>query len=141
MVSLKEPEITMRTQIELKKKFLAKEVQDHFAELPHMEITRCYLAFDKHGVELRLCKLGEARLLPLKIQQRDIRLEREIKLIQELRPASKRRCLRKLRNWMPHDGITVQIDVYKSHTSGTTLNEIAFPETGTSRFSQARLAR
>jgi len=122
----------MSTKIEIEKKFLVKELPDHFAELSHVNIVQGYLAFDERGVEVRLRKVGEVRLLALKIQQGDTRVEREIELsddqFNELWPATKGRRLHKLRYCMPHDGLTVEIDVYKGHASGITVAEIEFPD-------------
>jgi adenylate cyclase len=122
----------MSTQIEIERKFLVKELPGNFAELPHIEITQGYLAFDERGVEVRLRKAGEVRLLALKIQHGDMRVEREIKLtddqFDELWPATKGRRLSKVRYRMPHDGLTVEIDVYEDLASGITVAEIEFPD-------------
>jgi CYTH domain-containing protein len=109
-----------------------KSLENHFAELPHVKITQGYLAFDERGVEVRLRKVCEARLLVLTLQHGDMRVEREIKLtdaqFDELWPATKGRRLRKARYWMPHDGLTVEIDVYKGHASRIKVAAIEFPD-------------
>ena len=122
-----------------------KSLENHFAELPHEKITQGYLAFDERGVEVRLRKVCEARLLVLTILQGDMRVEREIELtdaqFDELWPATTGRRLRKTRYWMPHDGLTVEIDVYKGHASRITVAAIEFPDRVSRTALQARLAR
>lgn len=122
----------MSTQIEIEKKYLLKRLPEYLADLPQVEIDQGYLAIDERGVEVRLRKAGETRLLTVKTQQGDTRVEREITLsadqFAELWPATQGRRLRKVRYRMPYDGFTIEIDVYKGHASGITVAEIEFPD-------------
>jgi adenylate cyclase len=122
----------MSTHTEIEKKFLVTQLPDHLAELPHVEITQGYLAFDERGLEVRLRKVGEARYLAHKIHRGDTRIEREITLsddqFDELWPATKGRRLRKVRYFVPHDGLTVEIDLYKGPATGIMVAEIEFPD-------------
>ena len=91
----------MSTHIEFERKFLVKRLPDHSAQFPHVEIAQGYLAFDALGTEVRLRKVGEVRLLTVKIWKDDRRVEREIELtndqFDELWPATNGRRLRKVR--------------------------------------------
>ena len=49
----------MSTHTEIERKFLVTQLPDHLAELPHVEITQGYLAFDERGLEVRLRKVGK----------------------------------------------------------------------------------
>jgi adenylate cyclase len=122
----------MSTHTEIERKFLVNQLPDHLAELPHMEITQGYLAFDQRGLEVRMRKVGEARYLAHKLHRGDTRIEREITLsddqFEELWPATKGRRLRKVRYLVPHDGLTVEIDLYKGSATGIMVAEIEFPD-------------
>jgi adenylate cyclase len=108
------------------------QLPDHLAELPHVEITQGYLAFDERGLEVRLRKVGEARYLAHKVHRGDTRIEREITLsddqFDELWPATKGRRLRKVRYFVPHDGLTLEIDLYKGSATGIMVAEVEFPD-------------
>jgi adenylate cyclase len=122
----------MSTHTEIERKFLVTQLPDHLAELPHVEITQGYLAFDERGLEVRLRKVGQARYLAHKTHRGDTRIEREITLsddqFDELWPATKGRRLRKVRYFVPHDGLTVEIDLYKGPATGIMVAEIEFPD-------------
>jgi adenylate cyclase len=122
----------MSTHTEIERKFLVNQLPDHLEELPHVEITQGYLAFDERGLEVRLRKVGDARFLAHKFHQGDTRIEREIALsndqFEELWPATKGRRLRKVRYFMPHNGLTVEIDLYKGSAGGIMVAEIEFPD-------------
>jgi adenylate cyclase len=122
----------MSTHTEIERKFLVTQLPDHLAELPHVEITQGYLAFDERGLEVRLRKVGQARYLAYKTHRGDTRIEREITLsddqFDELWPATKGRRLRKVRYFVPHDGLTVEIDLYKGPATGIMVAEIEFPD-------------
>jgi adenylate cyclase len=122
----------MSTHTEIERKFLVTQLPDHLAELPHVEMTQGYLAFDERGLEVRLRKVGQARYLAHKTHRGDTRIEREITLsddqFDELWPATKGRRLRKVRYFVPHDGLTVEIDLYKGPATGIMVAEIEFPD-------------
>jgi adenylate cyclase len=122
----------MSTHIEIERKFLIKELPNHLTDLPHVQITQGYLAFDKRGLEVRLRKIDEARYLAIKIPHDDTRVEREITLndkqFEELWPATKGRRLRKTRYCVPNDGLMIEIDVYQGVASGMIVAEVEYPD-------------
>jgi adenylate cyclase len=122
----------MSAHIEIERKFLVNELPDHIEELPHVQITQGYLAFDERGLEVRLRKVDETRYLAIKIPHDEFRVEREITLsdkqFEELWPATEGRRLRKIRYCVPNDGLMIEIDVYQGVASGMIVAEVEFPD-------------
>ncbi len=118
--------------MEIERKFLV-------AERPPLEgakavrIEQGYLALDQRsGVEVRLRRKGDERLLTIKGGAGRSRTEVEISLesanFDTLWPLTEGRRLSKMRHLIPLGDLEVEVDVYEGSLDGLMIAEVEFPD-------------
>jgi CYTH domain-containing protein len=150
-----------RSNREIERKFLVREIPEQLKHRRHYQIAQGYLASEPGGRHVRLRKKGKTASLTFKVGRGAHREEREIKLSPKqfatLWPATAGRRLRKVRYDIPWRNLVIEIDVYRGKHSGLVVAEVEFPDlvtcrefkpprwfgrevTGQKRYSNVRLA-
>ena len=122
---------------EIERKFLVGDLPRDFDRSPRKKIRQGYVAVTEGGTELRVRKEGRRHLLTIKEGHGEDRGEQEVEItpaqFAALWPLTKGRRLRKVRYEVPHDGRTVQVDVYRGKLRGLVTAEIEFPDEDAAR--------
>jgi adenylate cyclase len=115
--------------VEIERKFLVREPPDDLGRHPSQRLEQGYLALDG-VVELRARRAGRQAVLTLKAGGGLARLEEEFPLGRErferLWPLSEGRRIVKTRHRIPHDGLTIEVDVYDGDLLGLVVAEVEF---------------
>jgi adenylate cyclase len=115
---------------EIERKFLLLEPPSWLGDHPSDEIAQGYLAVVEGEREVRLRRKGAQGLLTVKVGAGETRREEEIELSDEqfeaLWPLTEGMRIFKTRHRVPHDGRTIEIDVYGKALSGMVVAEIEF---------------
>ena len=129
------------TSREIERRFLVDEPPGHLERFPQEKIRQGYLAIADDGAEVRVRQESGRFLLTLKNGQGLVRAEdeREISpaLFAALWPLTRGRRIRKVRYVIPHDALTIQLDVYRRKLEGLLVAEIEFPDEETARLFRA----
>lgn len=104
----------------------------NLARYPHAEIEQGYLAIATDGVQVRLRKAGEKRILTFKRGRGNGREEREVTLTAEqfaiLWPGTEGKRLTKTRYDVPLGEHIVEIDIYSGRHHGVIVAEVEFAD-------------
>jgi adenylate cyclase len=115
--------------MEVERKFLVGDPPD-LAGTDSDEIEQGYLAIGAEG-EVRVRRKGEKLVLTAKRGAGLARDEGEIELdsdsFERLWPLTEGRRLHKRRHVIPHDGLTIELDVYEGELDGLVVAEVEFP--------------
>jgi adenylate cyclase len=114
---------------EIERKFLVDEAPPDLERHPSEDILQGYVAIDA-AAEVRVRRRGESLTLTVKSAPARIRVEEEIE-IDEARFASlwqlsEGRRIVKTRHLIEHDGVTIELDVYRDALSGLLTAEVEF---------------
>ena len=117
--------------LEIERKFRVKALPAELGRYPHTHIAQGYLADDEKGTQVRLRKADDRHTLTVKQRQEIGRIEHEVPLTAEwwmrLWPLTAGRRLTKTRFQVPHDGLTIEIDVFNGSNDGLIVAEVEFP--------------
>ena len=126
-----------RSNREIERKFLVRQIPDKLKQHRHYQIAQGYLASEPGGRHVRLRKKAKTASLTFKVGRGAHREEREIKLSPKqfaaLWPATAGRRLRKVRYDIPWRNLVIEIDVYRGKHSGLVVAEVEFPDLVTCR--------
>jgi adenylate cyclase len=121
---------------EIERKFLLADPPGHLDRFPHRKIRQGYLAVTEGGTEVRVREEGKRHFLTIKEGHGENRGEEEVAIndsqFASLWPLTKGKRLKKIRYEVPHDGRTVEVDVYRGKLRGLTTAEVEFPDEGAS---------
>lgn len=115
---------------EVERKFLLAEAPDRLRDCASARIEQGYVALAE-GVEVRLRRTGDRRLLTVKRGDGEVREEVEVDLGDDrfaaLWPLTESRRLRKTRYLVPlGDGLVAEVDVYEDDLQGLVSAEVEF---------------
>ena len=117
---------------EIERKFLVRELPEHFTEFPYAEISQGYLVSLDDGLQVRLRKSNENYSLTYKRGVGNVREEREVELtptqFEALWPATEGKRLEKTRYDIPLGNRVVEIDVYGGRHNGLVVAEVEFDD-------------
>jgi adenylate cyclase len=117
---------------EIERKFLLDQPPEGLDAHPRTRIRQGYLAITEAGAEVRVRTEGKRHLLTIKqgSGQNRGQVEVEVSPVQfaSLWPLTKGRRIRKVRYEVPHDGLTIQLDVYRRKLKGLVTAEVEFPD-------------
>jgi adenylate cyclase len=118
--------------VERERKFLVPNPPGNLSDYPHDLIRQGYLAIESTNrlAEVRLRRVGERYVLTVKQGRSPSRLEVEV----ALPPPDGRKLWRLTRGWrvrkvryrIPHEGLTIELDVYLGKAKGLCVAEVEF---------------
>jgi CYTH domain-containing protein len=115
---------------EIERKFLVHEPPCDLKRHARTPIRQGYLAVNADGTEARVRKEGRNHFLTVKSGHGESRAEIEVpidgEVFDRLWPLTRGRRVRKVRYRVPHDGHTVEIDVYRRKLDGLITAEVEF---------------
>jgi adenylate cyclase len=121
-----------KTDREIERKFLIRQIPADLTSYPSNEISQGYLVSLDDGTQVRLRKTGERHSLTYKRGLGNIREEREVEVTAEqfdaLWPATEGKRLLKTRYEIPLGNRVVEIDVYHGKHEGLVVAEVEFDE-------------
>lgn len=123
----------MSGHVEIERKFLPERVPDDVLATPAVPIQQGYVAVDG-GVEVRVRRYGDARVLTIKAGTGLARLEEEIELDERrfaaLWPLTEGRRIEKARRAVRLPGdVLAEVDEYHGALDGLWVAEVEFPTT------------
>lgn len=117
--------------VEIERKFLVVEPPKELERCETSDIRQGYLVIGDDGAEVRLRERGDEMTLTVKRGTGQVRAEEEVELdpgaFKRLWPLTDGRRLEKRRHLVPHEGLTIEIDVYAGELSGLVIAEVEFP--------------
>jgi adenylate cyclase len=117
---------------EIERKFLIVEPPGGLGRHPRTKIRQGYLAITEGGTEVRIRKEGKRHVLTIKEGHGQTRGQEEIEVTRKqfasLWPLTKGRRVRKVRYEVLHDGLTIEVDVYRRKLKGLVTAEVEFPD-------------
>jgi adenylate cyclase len=116
---------------EIERKFLPPRLPDDIERHPSAQVEQGYLAIGEDGVEVRIRRSGDRRLLTVKGAGDMRRVEEEIEIderrFQALWPLTAGRRVEKRRHRIDvGDGLVVELDVYGGALAGLLTAEVEF---------------
>jgi len=131
---------TTANAVEIERKFLVQAPLSDLDKLEKVKIRQGYLAITEAGTEVRVRREGKACFLTVKMGAGISRSEDEQEIpsatFARLWPLTKGTRVRKIRYKVPHEGQTIEIDVFRGKLKGLVVAEIEFPdETAAQAFS------
>ncbi len=147
---------------EIERKFLVKKLPAEAKKAPRSSLRQGYLVANSDGAEVRIRQTDNACYLTVKSGKGLVRGETEIRIRQkqfnDLWPLTRGRRIRKDRYSLSHEGVPLEVDVYRGKNRGLVVAEVEFPSTakarrflppdwmrreitGAAKYSNARLAR
>lgn len=122
---------------EIERKFRVTAIPFDLKEFPVQEINQGYLHIDADGSESRLRAIGDNYYFTHKSGGGMIRTERQIALDKSqflaLWPATEGKRIEKTRYAIPHEGLTIELDLYEGDLDGLVTAEVEFPDTASAR--------
>jgi adenylate cyclase len=116
--------------LEIERKFLLTGVPEWIGEHAPKRIEQGYVVITE-GVEIRLRRIDDERLLTVKRGHGEVREEVEVGLekvqFDALWPLTENLRLQKRRYLLPLGELTVEVDVFEGKLEGLALAEIEFP--------------
>ncbi len=117
--------------MEVERKFLVRKLPPEVRKARHARIQQGYLCVSRQGQEVRIRKVDQACFLTLKMGDGLARKEVEIGLdadqFARLWPLTRTRRLVKDRYKVPHQNLTIEVDVYSARHKGLLIAEVEFP--------------
>jgi adenylate cyclase len=99
-------------------------------DFPSVRIRQGYLAIDEGQVEVRLRRTDDATVLTVKRGAGRVRREEEVDLgedqFRSLWPLTEGARVEKRRYTVPHEELTIEVDVFEGPLSGTLMAEVEF---------------
>ena len=115
---------------EIERKFLVKALPVDLDSFPRAEIHQGYLAYEPGNRQVRLRRCGDEHWLTVKLREGMARDEVTIALTASdfavLWPLTEGRRLHKTRHRVPHEGLTIEVDVYHGRREGIVVAEVEF---------------
>jgi len=119
---------------EIERKFLLDQPPEGLDDHPRTKIRQGYLAITEGRTEVRVRKEGKRHLLTIKEGHGQNRgqVEAEISPAQfaSLWPLTRGKRIRKVRYAVPHDGLAIQVEIYRRKLKGLVTAEVEFPDEG-----------
>ena len=116
--------------LEIERKFLVDKPPDTNQSVSRKDVVQGYLAIEDSGTVVRLRRMDNRYFQTVKGAGHMVRMEREIEITAEqfgeLWPATDGRRVAKTRFEMPHNGLTIELDVYRSRLQGLYTAEVEF---------------
>jgi CYTH domain-containing protein len=120
------------TNREIERKFLLDQPPEGLDDHPRTKIRQGYVFITEAGTEVRVRKEGKRQLLTIKEGHGQSRgqVEVEISPVQfaSLWPLTRGQRIRKVRYEVPHNDLTIQVDVYRRKLKGLLTAEVEFPD-------------
>ena len=99
-------------------------------DFPSVRIRQGYLAIVEGQVEVRLRRTNDATVLTVKRGAGQVRREEEVDLgedqFRSLWPLTEGARVEKRRYTVPHEELTIEVDVFEGPLSGTLMAEVEF---------------
>ncbi len=115
---------------EIERKFLVSELPPNLDQYEHKAIQQGYLAIDPNGTEVRVRDKGGKHTMTVKSKGDLTRGERESPISSEqfdiFWPATEGRRVEKTRYTIPHQGHTIELDIYEGNLQGLVTAEVEF---------------
>ncbi len=116
--------------MEIERKFVPRESPAWLDEFPAVHIRQGYLAIVEGEVEVRLRRTDDATVLTVKRGAGEVRREEEVELgedqFRSLWPLTEGARVEKHRYSVPHEELTIEVDVFEGPLSGMLLAEVEF---------------
>jgi CYTH domain-containing protein len=117
---------------EIERKFLVRELPPELDRLDPVRIRQGYFVVTEDGSEARVRRAGREHFLTVKSGSGRDRAEIELpipgRVFDRLWPLTRGRRVRKARYRLPHDGLTIEVDVYRRKLDGLVTAEVEFPD-------------
>lgn len=115
--------------LEIERKFLIKKAPQDLEQFPHKDIMQWYFNDPSTGKSIRVRKIGTDYVVTRKKWHGVVRNEVEVKLSKEefddMWMNVENRFLEKTRYYIPHEGKTIELDIYKN-LNGFMTAEVEF---------------
>jgi adenylate cyclase len=116
--------------LEIERKFVLDGKPEWLDEYDSARIEQGYLAIVEGETEVRMRRKDDQALLTVKQGAGEVRREEEIELTEDqfeaLWPLTEGRRVAKRRYEVPHEGLTIEIDVFDGPLSGIVTAEVEF---------------
>jgi adenylate cyclase len=123
--------------LEIERKFVLRERPPWLDEHLSVEIEQGYLAIVEGETEVRLRRKDSQTLLTVKRGIGEVRGEQEVELHEDqfaaLWPLTEGRRVTKRRYQVPHDDLTIEVDVFEGGLRGMLLGEVEFDSEAASK--------
>lgn len=120
----------MAESLEIERKFLLDRRPGWLDEHPSVAIRQGYLAIVEGESEVRVREKEDQPVLTVKRGAGEVRREEEIDLdpdqFRALWPLTEGRRVAKHRHTVPHDDLTIEVDVFEGPLAGILLAEVEF---------------
>jgi adenylate cyclase len=117
--------------VEIERKYVLPAAPPELEQFPGEPIQQGYVAIAEDGVEVRVRRRGEKRLLTIKSGPGEVRVEEELAIderrFQALWSLTEGRRLSKTRHLVPLGDLTAEVDVYDDRLAGLITAEVEFP--------------
>lgn len=127
----------IKRSIERERKFLVREMPQHLSRFPHSQIRQGYLARTDDQIEVRVRKKGREHTIGIKKGGGSVRIEEEIKIskreFETLWPLTSGKRIDKIRYEIAHQGLTIEVDIYKGPLRGLATAEVEFKSAADSK--------
>lgn len=114
---------------EIERKFLVKEIPMDIQQFPHKEIVQWYFNDPSTGKSIRVRHIGDEYKVTKKKWHGLVRDEIEVNITKEefdqLRFQVENHFLEKTRYYIPYQGVTIELDIYKN-LEGLKVAEVEF---------------
>ena len=132
MASLGNPRSTSPRSVEIERKFLLPEAPEWLDDHPPVHIRQGYVAIVPDEVEVRVRETDHGTVLTVKRGHGEVRREEQIELTSDqfraLWPLTEGARLEKRRYSIPHEDLTVEVDVYEGSLGGLAVAEVEFDD-------------
>jgi len=119
------------SSVEIERKFIVDKLPENLDKFPRKEILQGYLAVTRDGTEVRIRKRGSKCSLTIKHGSGKTRIEEEIGISERqftsLWELTGKKRVKKLRYRIPHEGMSIELDVYQEKLEGLITAEVEFP--------------
>jgi len=117
------------TPLEIERKFLVPSIPENLQEFSHLSIRQGYMNVYKDS-QTRLRQAGDRYFIATKKGRGLVReeFERELGAVQfnAFWPSTAGRRVEKERYYVPHDGLMMELDIYKGKLKGLITAEVEF---------------
>lgn len=116
---------------EIERKFLVNSLPLNLESYKQYEIDQGYICVDGDGTEVRLRLKNQNYTITVKTGKGLVRDEYEISIpfeqYDKLWPTTSGRRIKKTRYYIPHQNVTILLDIYHGHLKGLHIVEVEFP--------------